>query len=138
VRQPCTSGEFGTSEAALFFDYATELSPEAAARDYIESAKAAGWQVAHPPAGRHPEIIDGRIHLVFGRAGKGGEFSLVGTVFSVDPPPAGSRGEGLDKVVASGKKTGLSVWMQADGASAAPAFDVSKGLFPTPDPGIGR
>src|SRR6188508_1404399 len=110
VREPCTVSEFGTSEAALYFDYATDISPEAAAREYIAAAKAAGWQVAHPPAGKPLEAVDGRIHLVFGRSDEGGEFSLVGTVFSAKPRPAGIA-EGLDKIAASGKKTGMSLWI---------------------------
>jgi hypothetical protein len=90
--------------------------------------------VAHPPAGKPLEAVDGRIHLVFGRSDEGGEFSLVGTVFSAKPRPAGIA-EGLDKIAASGKKTGMSLWIQAGGASS---FDVSKSMFPTPDPGIER
>ena len=73
---------------------------------------------------------------MFGRADEGGEFSLVGTVFSANPRPAES-GEGLDEIAASGKKTGMSFWIQAGGASAASTFDISNSLFRTPGPGIG-
>jgi hypothetical protein len=135
LRQRCVAHELGTSEAALYFDYATDLSPDAAARAYIASAKAAGWTVNHPRPGKSPAMVDGRIHLVFGRT-EPSLASLTGWVFPAETPPAGTAGPGFDTIMAAARATGASFWMQAGTETVGP--NLPGALLPTPDPGISR